>query len=1422
VNDVDVGGEVAGDLTGEPAGQVGGGTSTGDLGVEVRGQRMPVGAADVGSGATREEELRSLFPGDSEMAARMRAFDWAATPLGNPSGWPVTFRTACRICLSSRFPMIVWWGPDLLFFYNDAYLPLLGDHHPALARPGREVWTEIWHIIGPMLDGVLTTGVATWSEDLLLPMNRHGYWEETYWTYSYSPLNDDAGAVAGVFTAVSDTTERVVGERRLAVLRDLGSSGGAARSVIEACRLVTDSLGAARMDVPLAAVYLRGAGGDFALAASTLDGEDIPPRPDGPGGWPLAEAAEAGRPIVVRDVVERFGELPGGGWRQAPTEAAVLPLWGDGGPRGQALGVMVLAASAGRALGTAYLDFLGLVARQTEALVNGAVAYQAQTRRAEELAELDLAKTTFFANISHEFRTPLTLILGPVEELRAAGSVDEARLRTELDVVHRNALRLGKLVNTLLDFSRIEAGRMQASYQEVDLAGLTSELSSVFRAAIEKAGLEFRVDCAPLDMSSYVDVSMWEKIVLNLLSNAFKFTFEDSISVSLTSEDGHAVLRVADTGTGIAETEMPRLFERFHRIANARARSDEGSGIGLAMVRELVTMHGGSITAESRQGVGTTFTVRIPLGSEHLSPERTVTSTPDSTEDADAYVVEAVRWLPSEEPAGTLEPLPAAGHVAPARVLVADDNADMREYLVRLLGGTYRVDAVADGEAALRAALADPPDIVVSDVMMPHLDGLGLVAALRADPRTERVPVIVLSARAGQESSIDGLAAGADDYLVKPFEARELQARVRANVELGWLRNHHADWRAAMVDSLQEGFFVCDDHGTVVQINEAFAELLGYGSAGLPYRVPHPWWPDPVSDAEGRAAVEGALTQAQERSGGAFTLPFRHRDGRRVWIAITYNAVLGLGGGPRMVVGTIRDVTEERRAVLRETAQARLTTRLSQVGSMAEVVTAGLGELVELWQARRGLAVLAGAAGDVTLVSSEPGVQWSDLAPELQNRLTRHPGDSPLHISTVTDPDEPASVTGAGTTVGYPDGAMVVWLEWEPPYHFEAGDRSLFALLCACIGQAMHRAHLYDEQNKVALALQRSILGPSELPAGFAVRYEPAGRPLEVGGDWYDVVELDGGRIGVVVGDCVGRGLSAAVVMGQLRSACRALLLEIGSPGRVLAALDEFARRVPGAACTTVFCGILDPATGALSYSSAGHPPAIVVHADGGTTLLEDGLSVPLCVVPGMFRPEAEVAVPLESTLLLYTDGLVERRRQVIDTGIAKAAEAMRAGRDMEVEMLAQRIMTGLPPDGGFEDDVAVLIYRRPGPLEIEFPAEPARLAPARQLLLQWLRQLRLSPALMDDVMIAVGEACANSVEHGCRMDPERTVRLTGTVRDGELLLSVVDDGRWRPPERNNEVDRGRGLLLMLGLMRDVVVDPGPNGTSVHLRTPCR
>ena len=425
-------------------------------------------------------------------------------------------------------------------------------------------------MIGPMLHSVLRTGQATWSEDLLLPMNRHGYWEETYWTYSYSPLHDDDGTVRGVFTAVKETTEEVVGRRRLAVLQDLGAQAGQARSVAEACDVVVQVLGRAQDVVPFAAVYRRRPdGGDAALIRSSGPGPEPSPRPGGPGGWPVDAVLRSGHPVMLTDVIARFGELPAGGWQTPPAEAMVLPLKAGAGDK--STGVIVLAASAGRALDEAYQSFLGLVAQQTAALVNSAVEYQAQLRRAEELAELDRAKTTFFANVSHEFRTPLTLIMGPVEELRSRLDPADEVAAQELDVIYRNGLRLGKLVNTLLDFSRIEAGRMQASFEPLDLGAFTTELASVFQSAIERAGIRYEVDCPSLSAPVYVDREMWEKVVFNLLSNALKFTFDGTVSVCAPrgGRAGSAARRGhwrGDRGGGAAPVVRSLSPDREHTV----------------------------------------------------------------------------------------------------------------------------------------------------------------------------------------------------------------------------------------------------------------------------------------------------------------------------------------------------------------------------------------------------------------------------------------------------------------------------------------------------------------------------------------------------------------------------------------------------------------------------------------------------------------------------------------------------------------------------------------------------------------------------------------------------------------------------------------------------------------------------------------
>ncbi|MFI9005719.1 SpoIIE family protein phosphatase [Actinosynnema sp. NPDC053489] len=1371
--------------------------------------------------AGSDGDWAEVFAADDGVGPDLAAVDWAATPLGTPDGWPQSLRTAVSITLASRFSMWMAWGPDLTFFCNDAYRrDTLGRKYPwALGRPAREVWAEIWGDIGPRIDTVLATGRATWDEALLLILERSGYPEETYHTFSYSPLRGDDGVVVGMLCVVSEDTERVIGERRMATLRDLGSDPSVVRTEEEtlgfSCRQLERNL----RDLPFSLFYLFDDDGTARLAGATgittphpAAPAVLPPDDEG-ATWPGKRLA-SGEAVLVDLADPAFGELPTGDWPAPPAQALVAPLQQQGG---SPYGFVVAGLNRYRPLDDGYRGFVELVAGHVAAGVASARSYQAQQRRAEELAELDRAKTAFFSNISHEFRTPLTLIMGPVQELRDRFADDEP-VREELAAVHRNGLRLGKLVNTLLDFSRIEAGRMQARYEPVDLAAFTGELASVFRSAVERAGLAFEVDCPPLAAPVHVDRSMWEKVVLNLLSNALKFTFHGTIRVAVRDDGDHAAITVSDTGIGVPESEMPRLFERFHRIDNARARSNEGSGIGLALVRELVGLHGGTITARSEVGAGTEFTIRLPFGHAHL-PADSVTDTAGAdvvSSTADPFVQEAMRWLPGATGGGDLAVVaaipPSDGRQASGRVLVADDNADMRDYLRRLLAPHYQVITVNDGRAALDAVRATPPDLVVSDVMMPRMDGLELVAVLRADPRTAGVPVLLLSARAGQEASIEGLEAGADDYLVKPFSAAELLARVRANVELARLRNHHTAWRTALIDSLQEGFFVIDEDGAVVEINATFAQLLGYGPEGLPYTPLHPWWPSLEEDPEAHRRTGEVFAQLMEHGSGTEVLPVTHRDGHRLWVAASFNRVTDPESGRHVTVGTIRDVTAEHYAVQRSTALAAVNLQLSRAETTPAALRGVLEELRGLWNARRVLGVLFRPGGEPDLVCVGEPTTWAELSPRTRESLDA------LRTGPLLSPV--AQGSGAvSVTLEHPLGVLVVRVEPQGRPTLSTEDLTLLALLAGHLGQGLHRMHQIDQQRETALALQRAILGPARLPDGFAVRYEPASRPLKVGGDWYDTFALPDGRTAVVVGDCVGHGLEAATVMGQLRSACRALLLQELSPARTLTALDRFGATLPGAICTTLFCAVLDTATGELVYSSAGHPPGILVLPDGASRMLDQGRGLPLAVRPDRERPEATISVPARATLLLYTDGLVERRRRPITDGIDAAASAMQDARDVPVDELASRVMADLAPPNGYEDDVALLVYRHPAPLDVTFSAAPGELAPVRHTLRAWLDSCDITAQQTFDILVAAGEACTNAVEHGHRDHPGRPIRLRATALPDEVRLVVTDTGAWRAPEPVSDGRRGRGLHVMRGLVDSVTVLPGATGTTVEMHT---
>ncbi len=732
--------------------------------------------------------------GGGKMGELIRSMDWSASLLGPIDSWPQSLRTTVSLCLASNFPISLAWGPHHVQIYNDGYWPICGEKHPrSMGQDFSECWASAWPVIGEAFTRALS-GETSFLENQRMFLDRNGYLEETFFTFSFSPIRDETG-VAGLFHPVTETTARMLSERRTRALHDLASPVDKATTLEGACRLAVENLARDPLDLPFVLLYLLdGPEGEGRLVAATGLPPGCPASQEraplaNRGGWPLAEVVLAGKAMHVIDLEHRFGSLVCGEYPEPQKEALLLPITPPGCER--PLGILVAGVSTRLELDDSYRAFYDLLAANVTTEVANARAHEEERKRLEALAEIDRAKTAFFANVSHEFRTPLTLMLGPLEEELAEHDQPLPKARQErLQVAHRNSMRLLKLVNTLLDFSRIEAGRVQGNFEPTDLATCTAELASVFRAAVEKAGLRLVLECPPLPEPIYIDRDMWEKVVLNLLSNACKHTFQGSITVALRWLGSHVELVVADTGVGIPAAELPRLFERFHRVEHARSRTHEGTGIGLALVRELVGLHQGTIEVASEEGHGAAFTVILKTGSAHLPRERVVQAREGvaASPAAMAYVEEVLHWLPNTETSGLpLTPLPAANGPR-ARVLLADDNADMREYVRRLLGERYEVVACADGMAALKAAREQKPDLVLSDIMMPRLDGFGLLRELRAGDRTLHLPVILLSARAGEESAVEGLHAGADDYLTKPFSARELLARVHTHLELARAR----------------------------------------------------------------------------------------------------------------------------------------------------------------------------------------------------------------------------------------------------------------------------------------------------------------------------------------------------------------------------------------------------------------------------------------------------------------------------------------------------------------------------------------------------------------------------------------------------------------------------------------------------------
>jgi signal transduction histidine kinase/chemotaxis response regulator CheB len=757
----------------------------------------------------RVAAVDSVFGGPGEMRAIYRQIDWAASPLGPVESWSPELKATVRLVLSSPIPMVSRWGPKQVLFYNDSHAPALGAHHPAAAGS-----TTLHCSSRDLYDRALGTGEAFAEQNKRFELSFHGRPEEHYFTIAVLPVASDSG-VEGTLNLFVETTDDVLAKRRMQTLGKLAAASRSA-SLTEAYTALLASFDDNPYDLPFVVAYEVDAIRKQAMLKATVRvdaGTPMAPHvvdfASQRALWPLANVVDSRASLTVSDLSSRFAETVVGPWEQPITEALLLPLTTefDGAP----IGILVVGLNRRRQLDAAYREFLDVVASQISAAIVQARAFRMTRDRSEALVEANRVKTEFFSNVSHEFRTPLTLIIGPLERALSRTRDLPAEVSLDLEVATRNAQRLLGLVSSLLDFAQAESHRLTPEFEPVDLAIETEHVAALLRTAIEHAGLRFTVECARVE-SIQVDRAMWAKIVVNLLANALKFTFEGEIRVVLRERAQHAELVVSDTGVGIAAADQPHVFERFFRSRGQRARSNEGTGIGLALVKELVQLHRGRIRVTSEEGRGTSFTVWIPKSPLHSAGTRA--TTPDRSSADAALAKAALAWL---RPAATAEAVvrePAAlegldaiqRNTAGARVLVMDDNADMRDYLQRLLLEMgWRVDTVDDGDEAFERARASRPDLVVADVMMPRSDGFELLRRIRGDASVRSIPVVLVTARAGESAAVEGLLAGADDYIAKPFTSRELVARLGAQIQLARAR-HRAErldtYRVKLVDAL--------------------------------------------------------------------------------------------------------------------------------------------------------------------------------------------------------------------------------------------------------------------------------------------------------------------------------------------------------------------------------------------------------------------------------------------------------------------------------------------------------------------------------------------------------------------------------------------------------------------------------------------
>ncbi|RIB30871.1 hypothetical protein C2G38_2237969 [Gigaspora rosea] len=767
-------------------------------------------------------------------------FDWSSTPLGPMDTWDPALKNATNICLKNEFPTCIYLDPpNWLILYNKA-----------LGRPVKDVWPERYEAhMGLAFNRVTTTGKGLYYNDRLSMLKRDGYDEKVYFSHTYSPIFKSDGTIGALWCLVQETTHKVLNTRRLKLLGEFGHFSSNIESLESACHIITKAL-RNNEDIPYTLIYFvkhkLNASSESLIAhlmATTFDSDDKE-KIKFPDYLPKSHetidlAKDANKSyntyIELKRSAATYSFLKCDSWPiylvfkegrnvkvllNDESQAVLFPIKISLDKDHVLSVILIYGINRFRALDDRYMEFFNLVTNQIYALLQHGKSVEDEKNQTKILADMNCQKITFFQGISHELKTPLTLMLSPLDDV-INKCIQEPLLMSHLQIIRRNAHRLLKLINTLLQFSNIETSQLKAHYRETNIAEFTHELASDFISMAKTLGLNYNIDIPNPDEFDldkiYLDRDLYETIVFNLCSNAFKHTWNGQITVRLYPDYKNEkkkviVLEVSDTGVGIPESALPDIFQRFYRVESQGARSHEGTGIGLALVKELITLHGGDITVSSVVNQGTTFKCWFPVGCEHFlidQMENQINNGRELYNNRQLYLEESSQWIKYNK-FNKFETQDVEINQYPVdhqeldninidddnisesdrkyKVLIVDDNNDMRDYLAELLN-EFDVYRACDGQDALQTlkTLRKLPDLILN-VSMPNMDGYELLNVLRSNIKTQLIPVILLSAKASETSKIQGFDKGADDYLVKPFSTQELLCRIRANIECSILR----------------------------------------------------------------------------------------------------------------------------------------------------------------------------------------------------------------------------------------------------------------------------------------------------------------------------------------------------------------------------------------------------------------------------------------------------------------------------------------------------------------------------------------------------------------------------------------------------------------------------------------------------------